>query len=225
MEPTSGAGGVVRAGTAPPVRVYVVDDHELLRRGLRSVLEADPRVQVVGEGSSALEATRRIPALRPDVALLDVRLGDGSGIEVCRAIRSVDPGIRVLMITSYDDEEARTAARLAGASGVVLKQIRGRRLVDALCRVAAGGQVVDEEEPAAPPQQDRDVDDRLASAALTPQERRILDLVVEGLTNRQIGERIGIAEKTVRNHVTSILAKLGFTRRTQAAVYVARRKR
>ncbi len=223
METTPRTGGVVPDGTQTPVRVYVVDDHELLRRGLRSVLEADPRVDVVGEASSALEATRRIPALRPDVALLDVRLGDGSGIEVCRAVRSVDPGIRVLMITSYDDEEARTGALLAGASGFVLKQIRGRRLVDALCRVAAGGQVVDEEELVAPPR-GRGVDDRLASAALTPQERRILDLVVEGLTNRQIGERIGIAEKTVRNHVTSILAKLGFTRRTQAAVYVARRE-
>lgn len=207
-----------------PIRVYLLDDHELMRRGLRTVLDADADVEVVGESASAREAMRRIPALRPDIALLDVRLPDGSGIEVCRAVRATDPSIRALMITSYDDEEARTAALLAGASGFILKQIRSPHLLAALHRVAAGEQLVDEGHSRAPAPDASRVE-RLVLESLTPQERRVLDLVVDGLTNAQIGERLGIREKTVRNHVTNLLAKLGFTRRTQAAVFMVRRER
>lgn len=209
------------APAAPTIRVFVLDDHELVRRGLRDVLDTAPGIEVVGESGSGAEAARRIPALRPDVALLDVRLPDGSGIEVCRAVRSRDPAIRALMVTSFDDEEARRAAVLAGAAGFVLKQIRGTDLVDAVRRVAAGGTLLPS------PRQERTTAGGLgerALASLTPQERRILDLVVDGLTNQEIGQRLGIAEKTVRNHVTNVLAKLGFARRTQAAVFMARRE-
>jgi two-component system, NarL family, response regulator DevR len=203
-------------GDRGPIRVFIVDDHELMRRGLRGVLDAAPDIEVVAESSSAAEAIRRIPALRPDVALLDVRLPDGTGIEVCRAVRAVDPGIQALMITSFDDDDARAAAVLAGAAGFVLKQIRGTELLDAVRRVGAGEHLP----PPAPPA-DAGVD-HLALGSLTPQERRVLDLIVEGLTNADIGVRLGISEKTVRNHVTSVLAKLGFERRTQAAVYMVR---
>ena len=205
------------------VRVYLVDDHELMRRGLQGVLDADPGIEVVGESASAAEAVRRIPAVRPDVALLDVRLPDGSGIEVCRSVRAKDPSVRALMITSYDDDEARTAAVLAGAAGFILKQIRGRELLDAVHRVAAG-----EELSAGLPAETRAGGparmDEVALSSLTPRERRVLDLIVEGLTNGEIGERLSISEKTVRNHVTNVLAKLGFTRRTQAAVFMVRRE-
>jgi len=205
------------------VRVYLVDDHELMRRGLQGVLDADPGIEVVGESASAAEAVRRIPAVRPDVALLDVRLPDGSGIEVCRSVRARDPSVRALMITSYDDDEARTAAVLAGAAGFILKQIRGRELLDAVHRVAAGEELSaglrTEAGAGGPPRMDE-----VALSSLTPRERRVLDLIVEGLTNGEIGERLSISEKTVRNHVTNVLAKLGFTRRTQAAVYMVRRE-
>lgn len=208
-------------GDAAPIRVFILDDHELMRRGLRGVLEAADDIEVVAESSSAAEATRRIPALRPDVALLDVRLPDGTGIEVCRAVRAVDPGIRALMITSFDDDDARAAALLAGAAGFVLKQIRGTELLDAVRRVGAGEDLTS---PRASAQAGATAGvDHLALDSLTPQERRVLDLIVEGLTNADIGERLGISEKTVRNHVTNVLAKLGFARRTQAAVYMARR--
>jgi len=214
--PGTEAGGRV-------VRVYLVDDHELMRRGLQGVLDADPGIEVVGESASAAEAVRRIPAVRPDVALLDVRLPDGSGIEVCRSVRARDPSVRALMITSYDDDEARTAAVLAGAAGFILKQIRGRELLDAVHRVAAGEELSaglrTEARAGGPPRMDE-----VALSSLTPRERRVLDLIVEGLTNGEIGERLSISEKTVRNHVTNVLAKLGFTRRTQAAVYMVRRE-
>ncbi|HET7762858.1 MAG TPA: response regulator transcription factor [Phycicoccus sp.] len=203
-----------------PVRVYVLDDHELMRRGLQGVLDADPGIEVVGESASAERGVRAILALRPDVALLDVRLPDGSGIEVCRTVLSRDAGIRALMITSFDDEEARTAAVLAGASGFILKQIRGNELLDAVRRVAAGERLVTE---SSGPGTTTTPMDELAVSSLTPQERRVLDLIVEGLTNGEIGERLEISEKTVRNHVTSVLAKLGFTTRTQAAVFMVRR--
>ena len=217
-----GAGTAVRGAGPPtaPVRVYVLDDHELMRRGLQGVLDADPGIEVVGESASAAGAADEILALRPDVALLDVRLPDGSGIEVCRAVRTREPGIRALMITSFDDDEARTAAVLAGAGGFILKQIRSRELLDAVRRVATGEQLV-AESPA--PGAARARMEELAVSSLTPQERRVLDLIVEGLTNGEIGERLDISEKTVRNHVTSVLAKLGFTRRTQAAVFMVRR--
>ena len=203
-----------------PIRVYVLDDHELMRRGLQGVLDADPGIEVVGESASAERGVGAILALRPDVALLDVRLPDGSGIEVCRAVLSRDPGIHALMITSFDDEEARTAAVLAGASGFILKQIRGNELLDAVRRVATGERLVAE---STGPEAATTRMEELAVSSLTPQERRVLDLIVEGLTNGEIGERLQISEKTVRNHVTSVLAKLGFTTRTQAAVFMVRR--
>lgn len=221
MESESAARPGPSAAEKASVRVYIVDDHELMREGLRTVLEAAPGVEVVGESGTAAEAIRRIPALRPQVALLDVRLPDGSGVEVCRAVRASDPSIRALMLTSFDDAEARSAAMLAGASGFVLKQIRSRRLLEAV-RAAAAGEVVVDHDGAGAPAGDTDRMERLAVESLTPQERRVLDLVVEGLTNVEIGDRLGIREKTVRNHVTNVLAKLGFSRRTQAAVYMAR---
>lgn len=214
-------------GTSPgqpddgPVTVYLLDDHELMRCGLRDVLEA-AGLRVVGESATAQEATRRIPALRPAVMVLDVLLPDGSGIDVCRRVRSQDPSIHALMLTTYDDDNARAAAAMAGASGFVLKQIRSGNLVDAVRRVAAGERVTDESETTAALThltQERDALD-----LLTRQEGRVLELVAEGLTNAQIGRRLGIGEKTVKNHVTSLLFKLGFERRTQAAVYLTRHR-
>jgi two-component system response regulator DevR len=206
-----------------PVRVYLLDDHEVVRRGLRELLESEGDIEVVGESGSALEATRRIPALRPDVAVLDGRLPDGTGIDVCREIRSVDPSIKALILTSYDDDEALFSAILAGASGYVLKQITGTDLVDAVRRIAAGQSLLD-------PMLTQRVLDRVRKgpeehpqlASLTEQERKILALIAEGLTNRQIGERLYLAEKTVKNYVSSILAKLGLERRTQAAVLASK---
>ena len=206
-----------------PVRVYLLDDHEIVRRGLRELLEADGSIEVIGESGLAAEATRRIPALRPDVAVLDGRLPDGSGIDVCRDVRSIDPTINCLILTSYDDDQALLNAIMAGAAGYVLKEIRGTALVDAIHRVAAGESLLDpevtervvtrlREGPASDP----------ALGSLTAQERRILLLIAEGLTNRQIAERMFLAEKTVKNYVSSLLAKLGMERRTQAAVFAAR---
>lgn len=208
--------------TVVPVRVFLLDDHEVVRRGLRELLEATPGFEVVGESGSAREAARRIPALRPDVAVYDVRLPDGSGIEACREVRSVDPSIAGLILTSFDDEQALATAVLAGASGFLLKDIKGNGIVDAIRRVAAGENLLDTERA------DRlretwksgsAVDPRLSE--LSPQERRILDHVAAGMTNRQIGAAMHLAEKTVKNYVTSVLGKLGMERRTQAAVYVA----
>jgi two-component system response regulator DevR len=212
---------------APPaddtIRVFLLDDHEVVRRGLKELLEADGDITVVGESGLAEEATRRIPALRPHVAVLDGRLPDGSGIDVCREIRSRHPEIAALILTSYDDDEALFAAIMAGAAGYVLKQIRGNDLVDAVRRVARGQSLLD-------PAVTQQVLDRLregpkedkALAPLTEQERRILELIGEGLTNRQIAERIFLAEKTVKNYVSSLLAKLGLERRTQAAVFATK---
>lgn len=209
---------------APPrVTVFILDDHELVRRGMRDLLTETGGFHVVGESGSAQEAIRRIPALRPDVALLDVRLPDGSGLDVCREVRALDPSITVLMITSFDDEDAMLGAAAAGAAGFVLKQVRGTDLAQALRRVAAGEVLLDRAQAEAAARRlhgPRRTDPRLA--VLTGQEQRILDLIVEGLTNRQIGERLHIAEKTVKNHVTNVLVKLGFERRTQAAVFGAR---
>ena len=204
------------------VRVYLVDDHEIVRRGLRELLQLEDDIEVVGESGTADEATRRIPAMRPDVAVLDARLPDGSGIEVCRQIRSVDASIRGLILTSFDDDQALTAAVLAGASGYLLKDIRGGDLVDTIRRVARGERLLDPAAVAAAQQSIASpvtTDPRLRS--LTPQERRILVLVADGLTNRQIGGELFLAEKTVKNYITAILAKLGMERRTQAAVFAA----
>lgn len=201
------------------IRVYLLDDHEVVRRGIRDLLESAGGIVVVGESGSAVEATSRIPALRPDVAILDGRLPDGSGIDVCREVRSVDPSIKALILTSYDDDEALFAAILAGAAGYVLKEITGTDLVGTVHRVAQGQSLID-------PALTMKVLDRVRHgeaeapelARLTERERDILALIAEGLTNRQIGERLFLAEKTVKNYVSSLLGKLGLERRTQAAV-------
>ena len=204
------------------IRVYLLDDHEVVRRGLRELLEVEEDLDVVGESSTAGEATRRIPALRPDVMVLDARLPDGSGIDVCRDVRSVDPTVAGIILTSFDDDDALRAAVMAGASGYLLKDIRGTQLVDSIRRVASGESLLDDGVVARLRKQwGHDVEDpRLAE--LSPQERRILEHIAEGLTNRQIGETMSLAEKTVKNYVTSVLAKMGMERRTQAAIYVTK---
>ena len=204
------------------IRVFLLDDHEVVRRGLRELLEVEPDIEVVGESGSAAEATRRIPALRPDVAVLDGRLPDGSGIDVCRDVRSIDPSVHALILTSFDEDAALFAAIMAGASGYVLKDIRGTDLVDAVRRVAAGQSLLDPAVTARVLERLRngpEQDPRLKG--LTDQERRILDHIAEGKTNRQIGEEMFLAEKTVKNYVSSLLAKLGMSSRTQAAVFAA----
>ncbi len=205
------------------IRVFLLDDHEIVRTGLRSLLEAEDDFVVVGEASTAAEALARIPPTRPHVAILDVRLPDGSGIDVCRDVRSGEPDIACIMLTSYADDEALFAAVMAGASGYVLKQVGGSNLVDDVRRVASGRSLLD---PALVAQvverlQDGPAEDPLL-AGLTPQERRILDLVAEGQTNRQIATALFLAEKTVKNYVSNLLAKLGMERRTQAASYATR---
>jgi two-component system response regulator DevR len=203
-------------------RVVLVDDHEIVRRGLKELLQ-DEGFDVIGEAGNAADALVRVRALRPDVAILDARLPDGSGIDVCRDVRSADPSIACLILTSYDDDDALFAAIMAGAAGYVLKQVHGTDLVDAIRRVAAGQSLLDPAVTNRVLERLREGprrDPRLAS--LTDQERRVLDLVAEGLTNRQIGTRLGLAEKTVKNYVSSLLAKLGLASRTQAAIYATR---
>ena len=205
------------------IRVYLLDDHEVVRTGLRDLLEREGDIEVVGESGSAVDAAHRIPALRPHVAVLDARLPDGSGIDVCREIRSVDPTIQALILTSYEDDEALFAAIMAGAAGYVLKHIKGTDLVDAVRRVAAGQSLLDPAVTARVLDRIRrgpDQPDELKT--LTDQERRILTLVAEGLTNREIAERMFLSEKTIKNYVSSLLAKLGLERRTQAAVLAAK---
>lgn len=204
------------------VRVYLLDDHEIVRRGLRELLELEDDIEIVGESGSAEEAERRIPALRPDVAILDARLPDGSGIEVCRHVRAVDPSIAGLILTSFDDERALTAAVLAGASGYLLKDIHGSDLVEVVRAVARGEKLLSDADVAGFHEAltlGTSTDPRLRS--LTPQERRILLHVAQGMTNRQIGQELFLAEKTVKNYITAVLAKLGMERRTQAAVFAA----
>jgi DNA-binding NarL/FixJ family response regulator len=205
------------------IRVFLLDDHELVRRGIRELLESEGDIVVVGESGSAQEATRRIPALRPDVAILDGRLPDGSGIDVCRDIRSVDPSIKALILTSYDDDDALFAAIMGGASGYILKQVRGNDFVDTVRRVAAGQSTLDPamtaqvlERVRTGPPRDKQLE------GLTAQEQRILELIGEGMTNRQIAERMYLAEKTVKNYVSSMLAKLGLSSRTQAAIFATK---
>jgi DNA-binding NarL/FixJ family response regulator len=222
---SEGSGGSMAGspGGSNPIRVFLLDDHELVRRGLHDLLSGEPDIEVVGEAGLAAEALRRIPALLPDVAILDARLPDGHGVDVCRDIRSSHPEVACLMFTSYDDDEALLAAIMAGASGYVLKQIRGTDFVDAVRRVAAGQSLLD---PAVTRtvlarvrQTEHREDDPLA--ALTEQERKVLELIAEGLTNRQIGERLFLAEKTIKKYVSSLLAKLGLQRRAQAVAYAA----
>jgi DNA-binding NarL/FixJ family response regulator len=206
-----------------PIRVYLLDDHEVVRQGLKALLEGAGGIEVVGESGSAVEAASRIPATRPHVAVLDARLPDGSGIEVCRSVRAVDDSIQALILTSYDDDEALFAAIMAGAAGYVLKEIRGSDLVDGVRRVAAGQSLIDPTLTARVLERVRkgtSVAPELAE--LTEQERKLLALIAEGLTNRQIGERMFLAEKTVKNYVSSILSKLGLERRTQAAVLASK---
>ena len=215
-------------GSGRQITVFLLDDHEVVRRGVRDLLEADGDISVVGEGSSAAEALARIPALMPDVAVLDVRLPDGDGVTVCRELRSKLPDLGCLMLTSFADDDALYDAILAGASGYVLKQIKGRDLITAVRTVADGGSLLDAKTTARVMQRLRDeAADREREdpyAALTDQERRILELIGEGLTNRQIGERMFLAEKTVKNYVSSLLAKLGLERRTQAAILATEHK-
>jgi DNA-binding NarL/FixJ family response regulator len=213
----------VSAEEKAPIRVFLLDDHEIVRRGIRELLEAEGDIVVVGESGLAQEAARRIPALRPDVAILDGRLPDGSGVDVCREIRSRHPEIAALILTSYDDDEALFSAIMAGAAGYILKQVRGNDFVDTVRRVAAGQSMLD---PAVTAQvlerlrKGPEVDPALAS--LTQQEQRILTLIGEGKTNRQIAEDMYLAEKTVKNYTSSLYAKLGLESRTQAAIYATK---
>ena len=200
------------------IRVFLLDDHEIVRRGVRELLEAEADIEVVGEASTAAEALARVPASKPDVAVLDVRLPDGNGVSVCRDLRSDMPKLACLMLTSFADDEALFDAIMAGAAGYVLKQIRGNDLVGAVRTVAAGGSLLDPKAAAAVMERMRAPKPADPLAALTDQERRILDLIGEGLTNRQIGERMFLAEKTVKNYVSNLLSKLGLQRRTQVAV-------
>lgn len=210
-------------GSAARIRIYLLDDHEVVREGLRTLLESSDEFTVVGESALASEAVGRIPALHTDVAILDARLPDGNGIEVCRTVRAVDPHIRALILTSYDDDEALFAAIMAGASGYLLKEASGHDLVGAVRHVAAGHSLID-------PLLVERVLERIRNgpssapelAGLSEQELRLLQLVAEGLTNRQIGERMFLSEKTVKNYVSAMLQKLGLERRTQAAVLAAR---
>ncbi|HLN41472.1 MAG TPA: response regulator transcription factor [Acidimicrobiales bacterium] len=205
------------------LRVFLLDDHEIVRTGLRSLLEATDDIVVVGEAGTVAEALARIPPTRPEVAILDVRLPDGSGVEVCREVRSRNPEIACVMLTSYADDEALFAAIMAGAAGYVLKQVEGTNLVEDVRRVAAGQSLLDPvitERVLTRLRKGPEEDPRLAS--LTAQERRILDLIAEGKTNRQIAGELYLAEKTVKNYVSNVLSKLGMERRTQAATYAAR---
>jgi len=205
------------------IRVFLLDDHEIVRRGLADLISLQSDLEVVGEAGTAAEALIRITAAQPDVAVFDVRLPDGNGVEVCREIRSLFPHIRVLMLTSYADDEALFNAIMAGASGYVLKEIRGTDLISAIRQVAAGNSLLD-------PSVTKQVLERLRNgnkandelSGLTEQEKTILMLIGEGMTNRQIGEKMHLAEKTIKNYVSGLLAKLGMERRTQAAAYVAR---
>jgi DNA-binding NarL/FixJ family response regulator len=205
-----------------PIKVFLLDDHEVVRRGVAALLESEPDIEVVGEAGTAESALARIPALRPDVAVLDVRLPDGDGVTVCRELRSRMPELACLMLTSFSDEEALIDAVMAGAAGYVLKQIHGSDLVGAVRTVAAGQSLLDARSTTLVMRRlrERPPEDPLAS--LTEQERRILDLIGDGLTNRQIGERLFLAEKTVKNYVSSIFTKLDMRRRTQAATFITR---
>ncbi|MFC9807215.1 response regulator [Streptomyces griseoaurantiacus] len=211
-----------RPGPGDPIRVFLLDDHEVVRRGVHDLLDDEPDINVVGEAATAEQALVRVPALRPHVAVLDVRLPDGDGVSVCRELRADMPELACLMLTSFDDEEALLDSIMAGASGYVLKQIQGSDLVSAVRTVAAGQSLLDANATArllarlrGGQEQEEEAE---ALPGLTPREREILALIGEGLTNRQIGQRLYLAEKTVKNHISRLLAKLGVERRVQAAV-------
>jgi two-component system, NarL family, response regulator DevR len=205
------------------IRVFLLDDHEIVRQGIRSLLDSDGDIEVVGEASTAVEAVSRIPLAHPDVAILDVRLPDGNGIEVCRDVRSVLPELACLMLTSFADDEALYAAVMAGAAGYVLKTINGRDLIEDVKTVAGGASLMDPravarvvERISNPPKSDSQL------SSLSPQERRILDLIAEGQTNRQIAEAMFLAEHTVKNYTTTLLRKLSVSNRTEAAIYATK---
>jgi DNA-binding NarL/FixJ family response regulator len=214
MTGTEGAGNVIK--------VFLLDDHELVRVGVKDFLETQPDIRVIGEAGTASSALARIPALRPDVAILDVRLPDGDGVSVCREIRSQLPGVACLMLTSFENDQSLFDAVMAGAAGYVLKQIHGTDLIGAVRTVASGQSMLDPRAASRLMARMRDAaTKRDPLAGLTGQERRILELIGEGLTNRQIGERMHLAEKTVKNYVSVLFQKLGMERRTQAAAYAA----
>ncbi|MCH7229796.1 response regulator transcription factor [Glycomyces sp. L485] len=205
------------------IRVFLLDDHEVVRRGLCEMLEREGDIEVVGEAAGVAEALRRVPASRPDVLVVDARLPDGEGVEVCRQVRAADESIAVLVLTSYEDDATLFAAIKAGAAGFLLKQVRGTDLVDAVRKVASGASLLDPRVTGAVLERLRSGPQRSPELeALTEQERRILELIGEGMTNREIAEQMHLAEKTVKNYVTRILAKLGLKRRTQAAVLATR---
>ncbi|MCX5193122.1 response regulator transcription factor [Streptomyces sp. NBC_00249] len=217
-DPTMSAGA--------PIKVFLLDDHEVVRRGLRDLLDAEPDITVVGAAGTAEQALARGPALRPDVAVLDVRLPDSDGITVCRELRSRMPGLACLMLTSFDDEDALLDAIMAGASGYVLKQIKGTDLVSAVRTVATGQSMLDPATTARLMHSLRDPESAKAPedarlAALSEREQAVLDLIGEGLTNRQIAKQLYLSEKTVKNHISRLLGKLGVERRVQAAVIAA----
>ncbi|MBW5484230.1 response regulator [Streptomyces bambusae] len=223
---TSATSATSAASAEAPIKVFLLDDHEVVRRGLRDLLDAEPDMTVVGEAGTAGQALARGPALRPDVAVLDVRLPDGDGISVCRELRSRMPGLACLMLTSFDDEDALLDAIMAGAAGYVLKQIKGSDLVSAVRTVATGQSMLDPATTARlmhtlrdPATAGQPADARLA--ALSERERAVLELIGEGLTNRQIAKRLYLSEKTVKNHISRLLGKLGVERRVQAAVIAA----
>lgn len=209
--------------TTSPITVFLLDDHEVVRRGISELLNSDGRINVVGEAATAQQALDQIPLLKPNVAILDVQLPDGDGIEVCAEITAKATGTRSLILTSFLDDDAMMRAILAGAAGYVLKEIKGTDLAAAVLTVAAGGSLLDPQTTARVMRQIREQANQVDPLeSLTSQERKILALIGEGLTNREIGEELFLAEKTVKNYVSSILAKLGLQRRTQAAVFVTR---
>jgi DNA-binding NarL/FixJ family response regulator len=209
--------------TETTIGVFLLDDHEIVRRGLSELIDGEPDIEVVGEAGTAAQALERIGLYRPDVALLDVQLPDGSGVEVCRDLRSTHPEVACVMLTSFNDDEALVRAVLAGASGYLLKQVRGADIVESIRRVAAGETLLDPglvERVTERIRRDAAEDERLS--VLSPQERKVLDLLANGRTNRQIAEELFLAEKTVKNYVSNLLSKMGMSRRTEAAVYAAR---
>jgi DNA-binding NarL/FixJ family response regulator len=212
-------------GNSPraPIRVFVLDDQEIVRRGVRCLLEAEPGIRVIGEAGTASAALARIPALHPDVAVLDVRLPDGNGVSVCREVRSRTPEVACLILTAFNDDQALLDAIMAGAAGYVLKQVRGGDLADAVRAAASGRSLLPPRAASGAITRLRDASSRRDSLArLTPHERTVLELIGQGLTNRQIGERLLIAEKTVKNYVSTLFRKLGLEQRTAAAAYAAR---
>jgi DNA-binding NarL/FixJ family response regulator len=222
-ETSAGETSAGETGGGKRISVFLLDDHEIVRRGLRDLLDAEPDIDVIGEAGTAISALHRMPALRPDVAVLDVRLPDGDGVSVCREIRSTLPGTACLMLTSYGDDQALLGAIMAGAAGYVLKQACGSDLVSAVRTMAAGGSMLDAHATQRVMERLRE---RMAGAdplsALTDQEKRVLELIGEGLTNRQISVRMILSEKTAKNYVSTVLGKLGMQRRAQAAAFAAR---